>query len=51
MQKAVEARKARVSAQTPEGLRTSLSRLGGGVAMDSQSSGTVSEVRLLQKGS
>lgn len=41
MQKAAVARQARVSVQTPEGLRSFL-RAGGG---DSQSSGTVSEAR------
>lgn len=41
MQKAAVARQARVSVQTPEGLRSSL-RTGG---EDSQSSGTVSEAR------
>lgn len=43
MQKAAVARQARVSVQTPEGLRSFL-RAGGG---DSQSSGTVSEARFL----
>lgn len=43
MQKAALARQARDSAQTPEGLRSS-GGLRGGAAVDSQSSGTVSEV-------
>ncbi|CAM9230899.1 unnamed protein product, partial [Ectocarpus sp. 13 AM-2016] len=44
LQKAALARQARVSAQTPEGMRSLLSRGGGrGGAGESQSSGTVSE--------
>ncbi|CAM9831866.1 unnamed protein product, partial [Ectocarpus sp. 8 AP-2014] len=44
LQKAALARQARVSAQTPEGMRSLLSRSGGrGGAEESQSSGTVSE--------